>query len=80
VLHLEFRAPDGERATLIAELMGRNANLILVSGTGTVRGVMRHIPTDSERALRPGAVYASPPNSDTARDSVTVTEAEAPSR
>lgn len=61
VLHLEFRAHDGERILLIAELMGRNSNVILVNGTGVVRGVLRPIPRASERALRPGHPYEPPP-------------------
>jgi predicted ribosome quality control (RQC) complex YloA/Tae2 family protein len=61
VLRLGFRTHDGERAVLVAELMGRNANLILISGAGVVRGTMRPAPADSERPLRLGKEYADPP-------------------
>jgi predicted ribosome quality control (RQC) complex YloA/Tae2 family protein len=61
VLHLWFRAHDGERVRLVAELMGRNANLVLVSGAGLVRGTIRTAPADSDRALRPGKEYTDPP-------------------
>jgi predicted ribosome quality control (RQC) complex YloA/Tae2 family protein len=67
VLHLVFHAHDGERVTLAAELMGRNANLVLVSGTGVVRGVLRAAPA-GERPLRVGAPYADPPGLDAKRD------------
>lgn len=74
VLHLVFRAPDGERVMLAAELMGRNANLVLVSGSGTVRAAIRAVPADAPRPLRPGAPYAAPPGSEQGRDSGTVTD------
>jgi hypothetical protein len=67
VLHLVFHAHDGERVTLAAELMGRNANLVLVSGTGVVRGVLRAAPAGG-RPLRVGAPYADPPGLDAKRD------------
>ncbi len=60
VLRLVFRAHDGENLMLAAELMGRNANLVLVSGTGIVRGAIRAAPSE-ERPLRPGVAYAEPP-------------------
>lgn len=60
VLRLGFRTYDGERAALVAELMGRNSNLVLTSGAGVVRGVLRPA-SGGERTLRPGAVYADPP-------------------
>ncbi|MBB6052829.1 Rqc2 family fibronectin-binding protein [Armatimonas rosea] len=58
VLHLVCRSVEGERVTLICELMGRNSNLVLVSGANTVRGVLRH---GGEREMHHGAVYKSPP-------------------
>ena len=61
IVHLAFRAADGETVTLIVELTGRNSNAILVSGTGVVRGAMRAAPPDSDRPLRPGVAYAPPP-------------------
>lgn len=61
LFQLTFRTHDGEKVLLVAELMGRNANLVLVSGAGVVRGVMRPTPADSERPLRPGLPYQMPP-------------------
>ena len=58
VLHLVCRTVEGERVTLICELMGRNSNVVLVSGTNTVRGVLRH---GGEREMHHGAAYKSPP-------------------
>ena len=58
VLHLVCRTVEGERVTLICELMGRNSNLVLVSGTNTVRGVLRQ---GGEREMHHGAAYKSPP-------------------
>lgn len=61
VLRFVFRAHDSEEVTLVAELMGRNANLVLLSGAGIVRGVLRPTPPDSLRPLRAGQAYADPP-------------------
>ena len=72
VLHLGFRAADGERFRLIAELMGRNSNLVLVSGAGIVRGSMRASPPGSVRDLRPGSLYADPPGLTEKRDPLTL--------
>ncbi len=72
VLHLIFRGVDGERFRLIAELMGRNSNLILMSGGGLVRGSIRSAPTSSTRSLRPGTPYTDPPGYGDKRDPLTV--------
>lgn len=58
---LVFRDADGGRHALVAELMGRNANVILCAPDGRVRGLLRPIAADSPRPLRPGAPYAEPP-------------------
>ena len=78
VLHLVFHAHDGERMTLAAELMGRNANLILVGGAGQVRGVIRPAPAGTERPLRPGAPYTDPPGSGERADPLTEAAGESP--
>ena len=61
VVRILFRAHDGEAISLIAELMGRNTNVILLSGADTIRGVMRPAPADSPRSLRVGDTYRDPP-------------------
>lgn len=58
IVQVVCRSVDGERVTLVCELMGRNANVVLLSGTGTVRGVLRR---GGERDLHPGSAYALPP-------------------
>jgi predicted ribosome quality control (RQC) complex YloA/Tae2 family protein len=73
LMQLVFHAPDGERMMLVAELLGRNANLVLVSGSGIVRGAIRPAPAGTERPLRPGVSYALPPGSVHSVDSYTVT-------
>ena len=74
VLRLVFDSADFGRVCLIAELMGRNANLVLTQGRDgaeTVRGVLR--PSHSEaRELRPGAAYADPPGSHERVDPLTL--------
>lgn len=76
ILHLVFHAHDGERLTLVAELMGRNANLVLVGGTGIVRGAIRPTPPDAPRPLRPNSPYAEPPGSGERHDPLAMNEAE----
>ena len=68
LLRLGFRTHDGERVQIIAELMGRNANVFLVSGGDLVRGVLRPLPPGATRILRPGVVYVAPPGFDDAPD------------
>ncbi len=72
LVNLVFLAPDGERLTLAAELLGRNSNVILVSGSGIVRGALRPAPVGTERPLRPNLPYALPPGSAHSIDSFTV--------
>jgi predicted ribosome quality control (RQC) complex YloA/Tae2 family protein len=82
VLHVVFSTPDGERARLVAELMGRNANVTLVSGAGIVRAVLR--PTgsgggnESERVLRPGTAYDDPPGYGDRVDPLEIARADDP--
>lgn len=61
VLIVTFRTHDGESVRLVAELMGRNTNVILTSGAGIVRAALRPTPPDAPRSLRPGETYANPP-------------------
>lgn len=76
ILHITFRAEDGEKFLLTVELMGRNANIALVSGAGIVRGTIRPAPPEGERVLRSPLPYALPPE-DSRRDPLTVTNEDA---
>ena len=55
--------------TLAAELMGRNANLVLIDAEGRILDAARRIDpeTSPQRPLMPGLVYHMPPRPDPAR-------------
>lgn len=57
----EFGDPCEKR--LVAELMGRHSNLILVDGNGRIIDAIRHVDfsVSSVRQILPGLVYQSPP-------------------
>ncbi|MBC8101645.1 MAG: NFACT family protein, partial [Cytophagales bacterium] len=78
LVHLIFQTPDGGRITLATELMGRNANVILCTEEGTVRGAIRPSPAGSTRPVRPGSAYALPPGFTTGHDSLTVISPDDP--
>lgn len=59
VATLGFRTADGESATLVAELMGRNANVFLLDSHRRIRGALR--PETGIRNLKHGALYSPPP-------------------
>ena len=67
VVRLEFGPTSGfvpePGTTLLAELTGRNANLVLLAEDGTILGVERVILAQRNRyrELRPGARYVPPP-------------------
>lgn len=62
VLTLTFEALEG-RLDLVAEVMGRHANLLLLDGRRRVVGIFKPVtPAMSRvRPLGPGATYTSPP-------------------
>ena len=70
VLHLEFRAHDGARYTLIAETMGKHSNVILVNAAGTIFGALKYITREVNRVreIRPGLPYVPPPRQRGKRD------------
>ena len=72
VLFLHFRGADGERFGLVAELMGRNSNLVLTGGGGIIRGSLRLAPPNSVRPLRLNTPYVDPPGLNDKRDPLTV--------
>ena len=53
---------DTKNLTLYAELMGKYANLILVSEEQTIMDVLKRIPVfeNSKRLIHPGARYGLP--------------------
>ncbi len=67
VARLHFAADEGFAPTppviLVAELTGRNGNLILVDDAGTVLGASRIVGADVNRyrTVVPGAAYVPPP-------------------
>ena len=67
VVHFKFGAGEGfvrtEAVTLIAELTGRNCNLILVNENGIILGAAREIHSDINRyrQIRSGMRYQPPP-------------------
>jgi len=62
VVVLEFRRADGERRALVAELVGRHANLALLAGGDKVLQVLVPPPADKPAArLVPGSPWTPPP-------------------
>jgi predicted ribosome quality control (RQC) complex YloA/Tae2 family protein len=72
LVDLVFQAPDGERMTLAVELLGRNTNVILHTGSEIIRGALRSAPAGTERPIRPGVTYLPPPGSRESIDSLSV--------
>lgn len=61
VLRLEFDAQEGV-VWLIAELMGKHSNLILVDRQNRIIASAKHVgPAQSKRPVGPGRMYAPPP-------------------
>lgn len=61
--HNEMR--DETIFTLIAEMMGRYSNILLVNEKGTITDTLKQVPYDAvtKRCLLPGAKYSLPPQS-----------------
>ena len=69
VIYLDFDASNelGDPVTLslIAELMGRRSNIILVNGENRIIDAVRRTDaSDTTRILLPGAMYNPPPRND----------------
>ena len=62
VLHLEVEGAEGQ-VTLVLELMGRHANLILVGADGTVMDAIKRVGPHLSRVrpVLPGRFYVPPP-------------------
>ena len=78
VLHLHFKAVDGAPYTLIAELMGKHSNLILVNGAGMILGAAKNIGRSINRLrqIGPGVSYVPPPRQRGRRDPLRPLEEE----
>jgi len=71
VLHLDFRVGEGNTPyTLIAEIMGKHSNLILVDGEGLILGAAKTIGRGINRVrqILAGVLYAPPPKQRGRRD------------
>lgn len=64
VVHLTWEGPDEDAAalTLIHELTGRQANIMLVNRPGTILDALKHVSPEmpNQRTLLPGASYRAP--------------------
>lgn len=61
ILRLTFQRA-GDTHTLIAELMGKHSNLILVDEQEKIVAVAKRVPASkSKRPIQPGAIYKPPP-------------------
>ncbi len=78
VLHLDFKAVDGTPYTLIAEIMGKHSNLILVNGVGMILGAAKNIGRSINRLrqIQPGITYTPPPKQRGRRDPLKPPEEE----
>ncbi len=64
ILEINFDPPEGmQPVKLIAEIMSRRSNLILVNAEGVILGAARPVSWDKNprRAIMPGETYQSPP-------------------
>lgn len=64
ILEIAFDPPDGIKPVkLIAEIMSRRSNLILVDTDGVILGAVRTVSWDKnpKRAIMPGELYQPPP-------------------
>lgn len=88
ILHIDFDHPAQGRGHLIAEIMGRLSNLILVDDDGNVIECLKRIgPTVNRvRVILPGQPYQAPPPQDklspdqAAAEAIAALLAQAPSR
>ncbi len=77
ILHIEFDHHEHGISTLVVELLGNRANLILLDAGGIMLDAIRRLPPSPNRAraLEPHAFYRPPPSQDQA-DPLAVTVAE----
>lgn len=63
ILHIEFDQRENGVSTLVVELVGNRANLILLDAGGNILDALRRVPTSESRAraIVPRAKYLPPP-------------------
>ncbi|HUV04494.1 MAG TPA: NFACT RNA binding domain-containing protein [Armatimonadota bacterium] len=64
ILHLNFAAYDGERLSLVVEIMGKHSNIILINNVNRILGAVKPIGRQKSRyrEVLPGRQYISPPS------------------
>jgi len=64
ILHIDFEAYDGERLTLIIEIMGKHSNVVLVNQARRILGAVKPIGRSKNRyrEILPGKQYTYPPS------------------
>lgn len=64
ILRLPFIAYDGERLTLVVEIMGKHSNIILINNVGRILSAVKPIGRSKSRyrEILPGRQYVSPPS------------------
>ncbi|MCS7222552.1 MAG: NFACT family protein, partial [Anaerolineae bacterium] len=69
VIHFQFTHPEHGFSLLIAEIMGRLSNLILVDGAGIILDSLKRVGPEMNRArvVLPGNFYQPPPPQDKLR-------------
>ncbi|MDE6550982.1 MAG: NFACT family protein [Clostridia bacterium] len=62
-LNVKNEMHDVEKVTLIAEMMGRYSNILVVDKNGKIGSALKQIPFDTatKRCIIPGIVYTAPP-------------------
>ncbi|HEY3297815.1 MAG TPA: NFACT RNA binding domain-containing protein, partial [Armatimonadota bacterium] len=64
ILHLKFAAYDGERFTLVLEIMGKHSNAILMNDAQRILGAIKPVGHQKNRyrEILPGKDYVPPPS------------------
>lgn len=64
IAHVKFSAYDGERITLVVEIMGKHSNVIMIGDTGRILGAAKPVGRTKNRyrEILPGRDYIPPPS------------------
>jgi predicted ribosome quality control (RQC) complex YloA/Tae2 family protein len=76
ILAVRFRAHDGTSLSLIAEIMGKHSNIMLLDGDNVILGAAKQITSDVNRyrEVLPGLDYRLPPRQRGKRDPIATHE------